>query len=146
MISSERMGGAWSRGHETGDTFENDDRGMTLARGLGWLSVAVGTVEAVAPRRVAAWLGVDPHWRFVQMCGVRELVNGVTILRQPHRARWLWARTAGDLLDLAALTRAHVTPDARHDRRALSGALVAGVMLFDLACGARLARGADGEV
>ena len=38
--------------------------------------------------------------------GVREITSGVGILSNERTAEWLWSRVAGDVMDLALLSRA----------------------------------------
>jgi hypothetical protein len=78
----------------------------SLARFLGWFSVALGVGEAVAPRAMARLIGADPDGRaplVIRAMGARELAQGVGILVRPRPTGWLWARVAGDGLDLSLL-------------------------------------------
>jgi hypothetical protein len=52
---------------------------------------------------------------------------------------WLWARVAGDVLDLATLGEAVLESEGEQRQRAMiSTAVVAGVMALDLACSGTL--------
>jgi uncharacterized membrane protein len=109
---------------------------------LGWLSVAVGAAEVVAPRVVARVVGVRAPRRvrgLIRVMGVRGLVAGIGLLSRGRAARWLQARVAGDLIDFGLLRRALRQPGARRGRTI--GALVAtwGLALLD-ARSARLAQ------
>jgi len=73
-----------------------------LARGLGWFSLALGTVELLAPHRVTDMLGMHGKERLVRAYGVREIVAGMTTL-SPDKKAGLWSRVAGDGLDIATL-------------------------------------------
>lgn len=88
------------------------------ARGLGWFSVAVGSVELLAAPRGG---------------GLRKIVNGVGLLGSEEPAPWMWARVAGDAADLVALARA-----PRRGRAMALGAAVAGVLVLDLLVARRL--------
>jgi len=80
---------------------------IQLAKWLGWTSLAVGATELAATRWLEKQMGVRKHETLIQAFGVREIVAGVSILAQPglnrNLAASLWARVAGDALDLAAL-------------------------------------------
>ena len=84
--------------------------GEKLAKGLGWFSIGLGLVEVAAPQTLTECLGMRGREGWVQAYGVREIVNGIAILAQPRPAEWVWARVAGDVLDLATLGSA-LTPD-----------------------------------
>lgn len=73
-----------------------------LARGLGWFSIALGTLELLAPHRVTHALGMDGREGLVRAYGVRELLAGVLTLSVEKRAGLL-SRVAGDGLDMATL-------------------------------------------
>jgi hypothetical protein len=105
-----------------------------LADGLGWFSIGLGLAEVAAPATVAQLIGIRDTTRtrgVMRAFGVREIVSGIGILSsRPHPA-WLWARVAGDVLDIAALGAA---PKVVGDRArvgtafaSLAGALVADV-------------------
>ncbi|MGJ4952084.1 hypothetical protein [Bradyrhizobium sp. HKCCYLS20291] len=73
-----------------------------LARGLGWFSIALGTLELLAPHRVTHALGMQGREGLVRAYGVRELLAGVMTLSVEKRAG-LWSRVAGDGLDMVTL-------------------------------------------
>ncbi len=70
---------------------------------LGWFSVGLGITEIVAPRALAGLIGVRPRAGIMRLMGLREVAAGIGILSSRRPAPWLWARFAGDLVDLAAL-------------------------------------------
>ncbi|NIC06957.1 hypothetical protein [Billgrantia bachuensis] len=73
-----------------------------LARGLGWLGIGLGLYQLLAPRSVTRALGVEGAEAVVRSCGARGVATGIGALTvNPKPA--LWARSAGDALDLAAL-------------------------------------------
>src|SRR5437763_17191827 len=73
--------------------------GEGLARLLGWFSIGLGLAEVLAPDTVAELSGT-PYPKLLQACGLREIVCGVGILSSKQPAGWVWARVAGDALDL----------------------------------------------
>lgn len=112
-----------------------------VAQGLGWFSIGLGAAEIVAGRSIAQWLGMDGKSPLLRFYGVREIGAGIGILAQnrpKNRAPWLWARVAGDVLDLATLA-----PGLRHDnprRDRVQGAIgvVAAITAVDLLCASLL--------
>ncbi|MFO7276717.1 MAG: SRPBCC family protein [Pseudomonadota bacterium] len=111
----------------------------------------------MAPHRVARLVGAREHGALVRLLGVRELATGAGILlpRRPGAA-WLWARVAGDLMDLGLLARALRPVDGRRrwiaalrgerlqptERSRTMGAIAAvgGVMLLDVMSAWQLTR------
>jgi len=110
--------------------------------GLGIFSIGLGLIEAAAPGRLAAWLGVDGKTakRVIALFGARELLAGGMLLRGPAVSTNVWNRVIGDAMDLAALGLAFTRSDRK---KAVAGALgfVAGAALLD----ALAARGLDRE-
>jgi len=106
-----------------------------MARGLGWFSLALGAVEVLAPGQVSRFVGArkGENNGLVRAYGARELIAGAGLLSQPaSAATWMWARVAGDVLDLAAVARAQ--PDEPHGRKRLVNnlLLLSGVMVVDV--------------
>jgi hypothetical protein len=122
------------------DTPILEDRTMIMnriARGLGWFSLAVGAVELFAPGRISRVLGVRGRDGLIRSHGVREIGSGLGVLFGPRPSRWLWARVAGDALDLGALHSAR-----QHSRRkdAIDTAMrgMSALTALDVAAAARL--------
>jgi len=110
----------------------DDGSSQPLATFLGLFSVGLGLWELAAPRSVAAVTGVHAPgllWAY----GARELAAGVGILANRRPAGWLWARVAGDVLDLATLGAAYAeaAPQDRH-KPLLAAAAVLGVTVLDI--------------
>ncbi len=80
-------------------------RGASLARGLGWFSLALGALEVAAPGVLERVVGVRSRSRLIlPAIGVREIISGIGILRARRPLPlWLWTRVAGDLADLGLL-------------------------------------------
>jgi len=74
-----------------------------IARGLGWFSLGLGVAELIAPRAISRIAGAGKKDSLIRSYGVREIVAGVGVLATTHSAGWLWARVAGDAVDLASL-------------------------------------------
>ena len=73
------------------------------ALALGWFSIALGVTELLAPRLLARASGLRRGSLLMQAFGVREIATGIGLLTQKDKTPWLWARTAGDVLDLATI-------------------------------------------
>jgi uncharacterized membrane protein len=110
----------------------------TLVRGLGAFSIGLGTAQLAAPEVVNHLIGVRDNARTRQvqryLGGAREVAAGVGLETRIKPNAWLWARVAGDALDLSmlgsVLSRAR-RRDAKR-RAALATAAVAGVAVADL--------------
>jgi uncharacterized membrane protein len=106
----------------------------TLSRGLGWFSVALGLSEIAFPETLSRAIGVRPRhatsW-LMRAMGVRELLVGAGVLLQPRRPLPLWARLAGDIVDLSLLVSATRSKHASVPRLAGTIAAVAGVSALD---------------
>ena len=115
-------------------------RGQGLADGLGWFSIGLGVAELMAPDQVARVIGVPATERstsVLRAMGMREIGAGVAILAASNKAPGLWARVAGDALDLGLLTAGLRDAAADGRRGAIATAGVAGVTLVDLMCARR---------
>src|SRR3954469_11273317 len=75
----------------------------SIARGLGWFSIALGVAQLLAPRAVCRLAGLPHAPSLTRLCGARELACGIGILTQDDPEPWLKARIAGDVMDLAFL-------------------------------------------
>jgi hypothetical protein len=108
------------------------------ARGLGWFSLALGAAEILAPGSLNRALGFRQHRTLVRGFGLRELLSGAGILLSRNPIPWLWARVAGDVIDMAALLPG-LSRRNRH-RGAATGALlsVAAVTFVDYLCARNL--------
>ena len=115
-------------------------RDLRIAKGLGIFGIALGLAELLAPAWLGRFIGAgDQHKRLIQLFGVREIAAGVVVLASPRPTAGLWARVAGDVLDLAALGAAL---RASQQRGRLAGALgaVAGVSALDVFATQRMGR------
>lgn len=112
-----------------------------LARFLGWFSLGLGLTELFATDSLADFLGTKRRTGVLRVFGLRELAAGLGILLQPQRLPfWLWARVAGDAMDLTALGMAAVPGNRRRENVVASIAAVAGVTALDLYAAAKLTR------
>jgi uncharacterized membrane protein len=110
-----------------------------LARGLGWFSIGLGLAEALAPRAVGRISGIKGNNTLIRMMGLREIAHGIAIFAQDKKtggkpAEAVWARVAGDALDLAALGAAFASPRSNKGRVAFATANVLTVTALDVIC------------
>lgn len=104
-----------------------------MARGLGVLSLALGAVEVVGANSLARMLGIRGQETFIRMCGAREIAQGVAILSSRDPTPWIWARVAGDMLDIGTLVIEHYAAEPSK-RRNVTMALgsVLGITALDV--------------
>ena len=115
--------------------------GERLARFLGWASIALGTSPLVASRMVTRTIGVrgvHNSTMIIRLVGARELASAAGIFTQPQPLPWVWARVAGDAMDLALLGGALLSPNVRRNRVALAIAAVVGITILDVLCSLQL--------
>jgi uncharacterized membrane protein len=104
-----------------------------LATGLGWFSIGLGLAELLAPKALAKLIGAQgEHTGFIRFCGLREITAGIGILTTRRPAGWVWARVAGDAMDMAALGVALTSDDTDRRRLSAATAAVVGVTLLDI--------------
>ena len=105
-----------------------------LARGLGWFSIGLGVAQVAVPKAVSRLVGIRPtaaSREVMRAIGMRELVAGAGLLAGKKPAPFLWARVAGDAMDLALLGNA-LASDSEKARTGAATAAVAGVTALDL--------------
>lgn len=107
---------------------------QVLAQGLGWLSIGLGLVEVLAPRQLARALGMEAQTALIGAYGVREVATGIAILTRRDPTPWLWARVAGDALDLATLATGLDRRNREQGKVGLALTAVAGVTVLDVIC------------
>lgn len=118
----------------------------TMARGLGWFSIGLGTTELVAADSLAEALGMEGQEGLLRLYGAREIAQGLGCLSMNPPTSAVWVRVAGDVLDIATLM-AHMTPEnpKRHNV-VLALAAVAGVTVLDVFTGMWLSEGRRGPI
>lgn len=124
--------------HRTGRIGYND--GQTLARGLGWFSIALGALELLAPRAVGRQLEMQHETGTIQAYGAREIATGVGILASRDPTWWIWGRVIGDALDLATLAPNADPRNPRRNEVLMAIGAVAGVAILDYLCADALSR------
>ena len=119
-----------------------------FAQGLGWFSLGLGLYEALAPGRLSRTLGLEGREKLLRFYGLREIMAGVGIFAsEPRPAVWVWARVAGDALDLATLRLALKSDNPNRSSAMMAFAAVTCVTVLDVLCGQQLSTqpGDDGE-
>lgn len=102
-----------------------------LARAMGWLSLALGATELLAPRRVTGALGMEGKEGLVRAYGAREIASGLLSLSVDKQVG-LWSRVGGDGLDIATLMTGLSRHNPKRDNVALALMMVLGVTLLDI--------------
>ncbi len=112
----------------------DESGGAGRAAGLGWFSVGLGVAQLVAPRSMGRLIGAGDDTRTcstMRALGLRELTSGLGILTGKQPGPWLWARLAGDLMDLALLGRSSTKRRSERSRLLGATAAVVGVAVLD---------------
>lgn len=111
-----------------------DADGSTISRGMGVFSLGLGLTELAAPEALARLIGLRPSTRTaiaLRAFGMREVLSGLGVLFRPRSSLPLWARLAGDAIDLAAIGWAAKTQRTRTGRLAAAAIAVAGAAALD---------------
>lgn len=112
-----------------------------LARALGWFSIALGVAELAAPRTVARVSGMSPRdATLLRAYGAREVAAGVGLLRSMDPSPYLWARVAGDALDLATVGYRGWQRGSGRTRAMVALGVLAGVTAVDVLAARQLRR------
>ena len=91
-----------------------------MVRGIGLFALGLGVAELVAPGRIAKAFGLEGKETLLRAYGVREIGSAIgTLSSDPQPA--LWARAAGDVLDLATVALGTRSDDERQRRNAWLG-------------------------
>ncbi|MDR5822516.1 hypothetical protein [Caballeronia sp. LZ043] len=115
-------------------------KGRSLARGLGWFSLALGAAQLLAPRAVARATGIRTSPALMRLYGLREIAAGIGILASRDPSPYVMARLGGDALDLMTLgTAAPVPARAASTRRVTAIVNVAAVTALDARAAVALA-------
>jgi uncharacterized membrane protein len=119
-----------------------------MAKGLGVFSLALGIPQTFAPGRVNRLIGVKDDAKsrlLMRAVGVRELVAGVGIFTDRRPTQWVWARVAGDTMDLALLGSALRSKSTSPTRTLAATGAVVGTFAADVFDSVRLSRTSDGN-
>ena len=120
-----------------------------VSTALGWFSIGLGLMEIAAPASVARFAGMQdrPGTRnLVRAFGAREIGAGIGILLSPRDASRVWARVAGDALDVSGLAVALADEGTDRSRAIMATIAVLGVTAVDIACAVQLGPKSIGSV
>lgn len=113
-----------------------------IARALGWIGVGIGIAEILFPRTLARLIGApDANAAMLRAFGVREIASAALVFNPGRmRATGLWARVAGDVIDVAMLSTAFACPNG--NKTALKATIggVLGVTVADYLCAQEMSR------
>lgn len=104
------------------------------AKGLGWFGIGLGLAQLLTPGRLGRIIGTGEHPRTMRALGLREVATGVGVLVQRRPKLGLWARVAGDVMDLALLAKALGGGKGRRGRIAGAAGMVLAVGVLDYLC------------
>jgi uncharacterized membrane protein len=119
-----------------------------LAKGLGAFSLALGIPQILAPGRMNRMIGVRDDIRsrmWMRAVGMREIAAGVAIFSGRRPTEWVWARVAGDTMDLALLGSALRSRSERPVRTLTATGAVVGAFAADVVDSVRLSRANGSE-
>ncbi|MDB5757996.1 MAG: cyclase/dehydrase [Burkholderia sp.] len=110
----------------------NNPYANPLTTALGWVSIGLGLAEILAPRQLSDAMGVRNHPTLMRALGLREISAGVGLFASRQPSHWLWARAAGDVMDLALLGAAFRTDKRDGTRLSSATAMIAAVAVLDV--------------
>jgi uncharacterized membrane protein len=116
--------------------------GLLDARALGWLSIGLGLAAVLAPRPLARLTGLGEADTLLRLVGCRELASGAGLLTQRRTAPWLWARVAGDAMDLLLVGSAARNGNPGRRRAWTTVGVLAGIAAVDVAASVRATQAA----
>ena len=118
----------------------------TAARGLGWFSIGLGVTELIAAEKLAGALGMKGSEKLIRLYGAREIMQGIGCLSAKPPTSSVWARVAGDALDIATLLP-HASPsNPKRHNVGIALAAVVGVTAMDVLTGVWLCEGRGGPI
>ncbi|MFL6812764.1 MAG: cyclase dehydrase [Bradyrhizobium sp.] len=112
-----------------------------MAKNLGYLSLALGAAELIAPRALCRATGLSGMEPLMRAFGAREIATGVAILASHNPAPWIWGRVAGDMADIAAAASGIRSDGGQNRNAVLTLAALTAVTAVDVMC----ASGLDAE-
>jgi len=125
-------------------TSKNGSAGpQDVAKGLGIFSFALGIPQTLAPGRMNRMIGIKDDSKsrmLMRAVGIRELTAGVGIFTDRRPTEWIWARVAGDTMDLALLGSALRSKSQSPARTLAATGAVIGAFTADVIDGVRLSR------
>ncbi len=105
-----------------------------MATNLGYFSIGLGLTEIISPAAVCEAAGLEHRHNLIRAYGVREVATGMAILTTHDPTPWIWARVAGDVLDIATVLSASRGDETQKSNTILALVGLAGVTAIDVAC------------
>jgi len=106
---------------------------------LGQNAIGLGLWGLLAPKGVNRFLGSDASPQATQVVfGARELATGMALFSDPTKASALWARVAGDALDIALLSRLNRPDNPKRGNVKLALGVVLAVTALDVIAAVRM--------
>jgi uncharacterized membrane protein len=142
--TSSRTADAASNGHSDSNGHAGPEQKLVPL--LGWASLALGVPQTTRPGDFDRFIGVKPERDTravtVFLCGVRELAAaaGILALERRRPVHFLWARVAGDALDLGLLGKALKDKPEKPQRILAALGAVVGITAADVYAALRLSR------
>src|SRR5947209_1934493 len=109
-----------------------------IAKNLGYLSIALGVTELLAPRAVCRAAGLNGMETLVRSYGAREIATGVAILTSHDPAPWIWGRVGADMADIATVATGIQQDGEQRSNAVLTLAALAAVTAVDVMCASGL--------
>lgn len=111
----------------------------SLAKSLAWFGIGLGACELLGARKISRFLGVEGTGSetVIRAFGAREIAAGVMTL-STEKKLGLWARVAGDGLDVAALLAALEASRGKRGNVKLALFAVLGASALDLYAAGRV--------
>ncbi len=103
-----------------------------LTKFLGVFSLGLGLAELVAPRVVTQKLDMPHEEPLVRGYGLREILSGARILTAKDPTSGLWARVAGDGMDLATLAKPMLQGGNARRNAIIAAVVIAGITAVDI--------------
>lgn len=124
-------------------TLNTANRAITF---LGWFSLGLGTLEAMAPGVLGRTLGLEDRRVLLRLYGLRELSAGAGLLAYTKTPLLLWARVAGDALDILTLAPALRSGNARRRNAGVALASVLAITGLDIWTALQITRHEAGAI
>ena len=124
-------------------TLNTANRAITF---LGWFSLGLGTLEAMAPGVLGRTLGLEDRRVLLRLYGLRELSAGAGLLAYTKTPLLLWARVAGDALDILTLAPALRSGNARRRNAGVALASVPAITGLDIWTALQITRHEAGSI
>lgn len=105
--------------------------------GLGFAQLALAAFELARPGALAKSVGLEENHTFLKGFGAREMATGAGLFgwrRGRGKSMWIWARVAGDAMDLWTLAPALSRDNPKRKAALAAIAVVGAVTIIDILC------------